>query len=124
MTKALNLALMFLLEVAVYVAVCYWGFTLDAATAVRGVVGVGAAVLLAVVWALLGAPKARYPVRGPGRVLLEVLWFGAGQLALLASGHPVLAGVFGVLFVTNAVLRAVWRQSPFLPAGSTLGYDG
>lgn len=124
MIRGLNLAVMFLLEIAVYVCVCYWGLTLDAALVVRVLAGVGGAALLAVVWGLLGAPKARRPVRGLGRLLLEVLWFGAGVLALAAAGPVLLAGVFAAVFVTNAALRAVWRQSPFLPGGTTLGYDG
>ena len=100
---------MFALEVGVYVAAGYWGFTLDGPLAARVAAGVGAPVLLAIGWGLLGSPRARWPLRGVARVVLEVAWFGAGALALLFSGHPFAALVFWLLFVGNAVLRALWR---------------
>ncbi|PPS83708.1 DUF2568 domain-containing protein [Streptomyces sp. MH60] len=61
-------------------------------------------------WAPFGAPRARYPARGGGRVVLEVLWFGAGAAALAASGRPVLAAVFAGVCLADAVLGRRWRQ--------------
>jgi membrane protein YdbS with pleckstrin-like domain len=87
MTKSLNLALMFLLELAVYASVAYWGFTVSDNWAVRVLVAAGAVVLFGAVWSVFGSPRARVPVhRGP-------------------------AAVLAALFVLNGLLRWRWGQS-------------
>jgi hypothetical protein len=108
--KGVNSALSFFLELAVLVAVCYWGFKLKANMAVKVVAGIGALVVFAVVWFLFGAPDATYEAHGAGRVVLEVLWFGGGAAALAASGRRNLSVIFVVLYVINAVLRIIWNQ--------------
>lgn len=113
MLRGLNLALMFVLEIAVYVAVAVWGWQRPGAYNMT--VAFSAPVLMALVWGTFGAPKARLPLRGVARIVLEVLWFGAGLLALLEIGQLRLATAFGLLFVVNAALRVHWRQSPFRP---------
>ncbi|MGH3384080.1 MAG: YrdB family protein [Nocardioidaceae bacterium] len=111
--KSLNLGLMFLLEICTYVAVAMGTWQLP--QAFNMVTTVGAVLVMAFVWRAFGAPKARWPSHGVPRIVLEVVWFGAGLLALLATGHPRLAAVFGALVVVNGALRALWRQSPLLP---------
>ncbi|MFI7394690.1 YrdB family protein [Streptomyces tendae] len=108
--KALNLLVMFLLELAVYAAVVLWGVDVGDARPVEVALGVGAPVVMMTVWALFGSPRARYPARGGGRIVLEVLWFGAGGAALAASGRPRWAAVFAGVFLVNAALRRLWRQ--------------
>lgn len=112
MTKSLNLALMFLLELAVYASVAYWGFTVSDNWAVRVLVAAGAVVLFGAVWSVFGSPRARVPVhRGPGRLLLELVWFGGGFALLAAAGPVVAAAVLAALFVLNGLLRWRWGQS-------------
>jgi Protein of unknown function (DUF2568) len=113
--RGLNLAVMFVLELAVYVAVAAWGMALDQPWWSRIVVGLGASIGLAAVWSLLGSPNARYPVRGTGRVVLETLWFGAGALAAGEVASPALGVAMASVWAVNAALRALWGQSPFLP---------
>jgi hypothetical protein len=108
--KGANLGLMFLLELAVYGAVAWWGFTLPGGPIVRLLAGLGAPALFAVVWAVFGSPKAKIPLRGLGRAVLEVLWFGGGALAFLSVAGLATATVFAAAFVVNAVLRIVWHQ--------------
>ncbi|MGC9382510.1 YrdB family protein [Streptomyces sp. MH13] len=108
--KALNMLLMFLLELAVYAAASLWGFTASDKWPVKLALGIGAPVALIAVWALFGSPKAPYPLHGGGRVALEVLWFGAGAAALAASGRPGWAAGFAGLYLVNAALRLLWNQ--------------
>ncbi|MBB5628822.1 YrdB family protein [Sphaerisporangium krabiense] len=104
------MGLMFVLELAVYLAVGYWGFTLGVAWPVGILVGLGAPVMFAVVWGLLGSPKARVPLRGPSRAVLEVLWFGGGVAAAAAAGLTTASLVFAAAFAVNAALRVAWAQ--------------
>ncbi|BCJ40603.1 hypothetical protein GCM10010168_74090 [Actinoplanes ianthinogenes] len=89
------------LELAVYAAAGYWGFTCSRRWPVRVLAGVGAPVLFALVWGWFGAPTATYPVQGLGRVALEVLWFGGGAAALWLRGRRTLAVAFVAVYLVT-----------------------
>ncbi|WP_328683575.1 YrdB family protein [Streptomyces sp. NBC_00343] len=108
--KAANLGVLFAIEVGVLVAVGYWGFTRDIATPLTWLLGIGGPVVLAVVWGLCGSPKARYKVRGAGRVAFEVVWFGAGAVALVLAGVYDWALVLALVCVVSKTLAVIWRQ--------------
>jgi len=108
--KAVNLLVMFLLELAVYTAVVLWGVAVGGTWPVEVALGVGAPVVMMAAWALFGSPRARRPARGAGRFVLEVLWFGAGAAALAASGRPRWAAVLAGVCLVNAALRRLWKQ--------------
>ncbi|MFC6083188.1 YrdB family protein [Sphaerisporangium aureirubrum] len=108
--KGANAALMFFLELGVYGAVGYWGFTAGPTWWLKVLAGIGGPVLFAVVWALFGSPKAPVPLHGPGRAALEIVWFGGGVAAAFAAGLLTTSMVFAALFAVNALLRIVWDQ--------------
>ncbi|NEB08622.1 YrdB family protein [Streptomyces coelicoflavus] len=108
--KSLNLLLMFLLELAVYVAVVLWGIAVGDRWPVEAALGAGAPAVMMTAWALFGSPRAAHPARGAWRIVLEVLWFGAGAAALAASGRPRWAVAFAGVCLVNAALRRLWRQ--------------
>ncbi|WP_042416117.1 DUF2568 domain-containing protein [Streptacidiphilus anmyonensis] len=117
----------FLLELAVYVAAGYWGFTrrpprLPArrarsarrarrarparlALAARLVSALAVVALMAGVWSLFGAPSALHPVHGAGRAVLELGWFGAGAAALVATGRRRAALWFAAAWAVATVLE-------------------
>ncbi|WP_405140087.1 YrdB family protein [Sphaerisporangium sp. NBC_01403] len=108
--KGANAALMFFLELGVYGAVGYWGFTFASGWWLKILLGVGAPVLFAVVWGVFGSPKAGIPLHGLARAVLEIAWFGGGVAAAAAAGLITTSVVFAALFVVNAILRIVWNQ--------------
>ncbi|MFC4529440.1 YrdB family protein [Sphaerisporangium dianthi] len=108
--KSANMALMFLLELGVYVAVGYWGFTISPNWAVKLLLGIGGPVLFAVIWGVFGAPKASVPLHGMARAALELLWFGGGVAAAAGAGLVTTSVVFAVLFAVNAALRLLSHQ--------------
>ncbi len=113
LVKGANLALMFLLELGVLAATGYWGFTVSPHWAVKLLAGIGAPALFIAAWALFGAgggANAYFPATGAARVVLEIVWFGGGALALHTAGAVTPAVVLAALFVLNAVLRIVWKQ--------------
>ncbi len=115
--RGANMLLMFVLEMAVYVGVVWMAVSLDLPVTARIAVAILLFLVFAGVWALLGAPRAVRPVRGPARVALEVLWFGAGVTAFVLAGQQGLGAALGILFALNLVLRLAWRQTPTLPGG-------
>ncbi|TDD21327.1 YrdB family protein [Nonomuraea diastatica] len=113
LAKHANMALMFLLELGVLASAGYWGFTLSTGWAIKLLAGLGAPALFIAAWALFGAgggANATFPLTGPARAALEIVWFGGGAAALYASGLTTSAAFFAALFVVNAVLRIIWKQ--------------
>lgn len=110
LAKNANLGLAFLLEIAVYVSVCGWGFTASPKLLVRLLFGIGGPILMIVFWALFGAPSAVHALHGWPRVGFEVLWYGAGVAALAGWWKAAPAAVFAALVVLSGVLARVWGQ--------------
>jgi hypothetical protein len=108
--RGANAALCFFLELAVYIAVGYWGFKASPRLALKLLAGLGAPLALAVVWGTFASPRAPLPVHGLARAALEFGWFGAGAAALAATGRHAWAVAFGATYLVNAALRWHWHQ--------------
>jgi hypothetical protein len=105
-----NLALRFLLELAALAAFGYWGFAVPDRLLLKVVVGLGAPVVAAVLWALFASPKATFPLPFAGQLAFEAAWFGAAAVALALAGRVTLAVALAALVLLNRVLLAVWHQ--------------
>jgi hypothetical protein len=119
--KGANLALRFVMELCLLAAQCYWGFHVGNGTIVKIVLGIGAPVLIALVWGTFMAPKARVRLSRPLHLVMEVVLFGLGTAALFVAGHPWLAVIFAVAAVLNRVLIAVWGQESISHGRGELG---
>jgi hypothetical protein len=108
--KGANLALAFILELCMLAALAYWGFQTGPVPVWNIVLGIGAPLLIAVVWGLFLAPKAVVKVSPAARLALKVVVFGLAVVALFAAGQPTLAWALGIAFVVNQVLGFVWKQ--------------
>jgi hypothetical protein len=106
--RGTNLAVAFLLELAVLVAVCYAGFQLSGVWAF--VAGLGGPVLMAVLWGVFAAPKASRPLHGAANVAFQIAWFACGAVALVLS-EQVLAGVvLAAVYVVNSACLLATRD--------------
>lgn len=95
--KALGLTVRFACELAMLVAVGWWGWSHSVAEAVLwplGVIGV---------WSSWIAPKARHRLRDPARLVLELVLFAAATAAFVAVGQTVVAVIFAVAAVATAL---------------------
>ncbi|PPH27837.1 4-amino-4-deoxy-L-arabinose transferase [Rathayibacter sp. AY1F9] len=98
-----NAILRFLLELVALATFALWGFaSWDLPWNI--VLGIGAPVVAALVWALFLSPRAVLAIDIYGRSLIELLVMGAAALAWLDLGQPVVAIVFGVLAVVSGVI--------------------
>ena len=103
--RGVTLTVRFLCELAMLAAFAFWGFAVgDGAGA--WVLGVGAPLLAAAVWGAWVAPKARWPVPIPTRVVIELVLFGAAAGALVVAGQPLAAVVLGVVALATSLLNA------------------
>ncbi len=110
MLKPVNLALAFLLELGVLVALGYWGSQTGQGTIARIALGIGVPVIAVAVWALFGAPRSTRRLRGPWLLLLRLLFFGTGAVALYAAGQQGLGIAFALVSAINLILVYAWEQ--------------
>lgn len=100
----LNLALRFLLELAILAALACWGWS-HGEGAMRWVLAIGSPLAAAILWGVFRVPNDGGPpvitVPGPARLLLEALLFGLAIWGLALSGHQTLALIFGAVTVAH-----------------------
>lgn len=104
MIRTINLGVAFLLELAVLLAVGYWGFSLTHGAAVRLLTALGGPLLMAILWGVFAAPKASAPLNGVAGVAFRIMWFGVGALAFWFAGTPLAALVLAALYAANALM--------------------
>jgi hypothetical protein len=107
--KSINLALAFLLELAMLAAYAYWGFQTGTTTILKVVLGIGIPLFVAVVWGFFMAPKAPKHLQGAAYLALKVVLFGLAIVALIVVGNRALGIVLAAMFVINTVLLYVWQ---------------
>lgn len=93
------LTIRFLCELALLGVLAWFGDTISGLA-----FAIGLPLAVAVVWGLGIAPKARYRLRDPGRLLIESVLWASGIAALVRLDRIALAIVFGVLAFATAVL--------------------
>jgi hypothetical protein len=108
--KSSNLVLRFLLELCVLAALAYWGATVSLRLPARIAIAVGLPLVVAVIWGLLVSPRARIDLGPQLRLVIELVIFAGGVVALLARERLLLAILLAVLYVGNKILMAVWDQ--------------
>jgi len=107
----------FLSELAALAALAWWGFSLDAPGAVRGLAGIGVPLVAAASWGVFAAPRA--PLRTlAGTVMVKVVVLGGGALSLAAIGHPGLAVALGVVALLGSVLSPSADAAGFSDPGT------
>ncbi|MFE9653947.1 YrdB family protein [Micromonospora sp. NPDC006431] len=102
--KAPLLGLIFLLELALLVAAGWWGFTRDASWPIRLLAGLGAPLLIAVVWGLFCSPKATVPLPAPAKLTVQAACFVAGGLLLALAGRPAPGVLLVALWAADKAL--------------------
>lgn len=107
--KWANLGLAFALELCMVAAWAYWGFRTGVGPAAKVAFGVGAPLLVIVIWGMFMAPRAAFPLPTPAHVALFVVIFGAAALALASVGQPKVAIIFAVIAALNYLLASIWR---------------
>lgn len=108
--KNANLALAFFFELAALAAFIYWAFVIGPTLLAKIGLAVGMLVVVAVIWALFGAPTAKRRLHGLWLLLLRVIVFGSAAVFLYVAGQHILGIVFALVFLLNCALAAIWDQ--------------
>jgi hypothetical protein len=101
---AANLVLRFIVEVLGIAALAYAGFHIPGSALVKAVAGIGAPLVLIIVWALVVAPNTSNGLQQVHKDLIGtvLLLLAAGALAL--TGRSALGIGFAILVGSNAAL--------------------
>jgi hypothetical protein len=108
--KMVNLALSFLLELAMVVAFGVWGYHVDGTTLLKWALGLGLPLIIMVFWGIFMAPKASSRLSWPWVPIIAVVLFLLAALALYAAGYKTQGLIMAVLAVINTTLVFVWKQ--------------
>jgi hypothetical protein len=108
--KNTNLALAFLLELAMLAAFGYWGFQTGDGTLTKIVLGIGVPIIVIILWGLFEAPRAYRPLPQPWHFILKVILFGGAVVALFAAGRSDLGWIFAGLLIVNAILLRIFSE--------------
>ncbi|HEX9038044.1 MAG TPA: YrdB family protein [Ktedonobacterales bacterium] len=108
--KGANLALTFLLELSVIVALAWWGWTTGPTLPLKIVLGTAAPLIAIGVWAMYGAPRSARRLKGLAYWLLRIVFDAAGAVALYAAGLHTTGVAFAVIAVVNCALGYLWKQ--------------
>lgn len=102
--QASNLGFRFLLELGMLAALAYWGFTTGHSGVAHVVLGVGAPLVVAVLWGVFAAPQSGRRLNGAALVAVQVGLLLLGAVALIAAGRGGLGVVFAAAVLVNAAL--------------------
>ncbi|OXY94126.1 hypothetical protein BEK98_19815 [Streptomyces diastatochromogenes] len=106
--KAVNLGVIFLLELGVVLSPWYWAY--ESGSDSGPLLALFGATALGWVWGLFGSPRARFKLHGVPRVAFEALWFGAGAAMLYAAGAHAWAVAFALVCLAAKSLAYAWNQ--------------
>ena len=101
------LTVRFLVELATLAALAVAGASASAGLGWRIVLAIGVPGLLAVIWGLVMAPRARRRLADPARLIVEIVLFLAAAAALALVGDVVAAAVYAVIAVGAAAVTRV-----------------
>lgn len=104
----INLAMTFFLELAMLIALGYWGWHTGDTVLSRIALAVATPAAAVMLWGAMMSPKAKWRLKGGAYLALKTVLFGAAALALYAAGQPTLAIIFIVIAVINQILLFVW----------------
>lgn len=102
--KSINLALAFLLELAMLAAFAVWGIYTGQSTLGKIGLGIGIPLAAAVIWGLFMAPRSSMRLQGAAYLVLKILMFGVAVAALVAPGYTTLGVVFGAAALINTIV--------------------
>lgn len=106
---AANLAVKFLLELAAFALLAYWGAVTGSGFGAVAL-ALAAPVVMIAVWGTFAAPRAPRRLAAPARIPLELGVFALAGAAGFAAGATVAATIFAVIALVNAIGLTAFRQ--------------
>jgi hypothetical protein len=107
-----NLALRFLLELALLAALGVWGAHAGATGFLSDTLAVAAPLAAVILWGAFVSPKARVPAGWQARLGVELALFGAAIAGLAVAGFPKLAAASAAAVAFHQTWRVAETRRP------------
>ena len=108
--KGINIALSFLLELAMLIAIGYWGYHGSPNTLTRWTLAIGLPLILVIVWGIFFAPRSNRRLPAIPGSLLSLGLFLLAAFALYQSDQPTAGITLAIISVVNRILVLYWKQ--------------
>ncbi|MEZ0090432.1 YrdB family protein [Streptacidiphilus sp. EB129] len=108
---AANELLAFLLELAAFGSMTWWGFRTGSGVPVHLLLGLGTPAAAITLWGLFCAPRATFKVPLFWVMLLKAAVFGGAALCVYAVGHHALGIAFAIVAALNTALATADREA-------------
>ncbi len=102
--KAINLIATFFLEIAMLVSFGYFGFHYPQNTVMKYIAMIGLPLTAISLWGIFAAPKSKFRLQQPSRILFALALFGISIFLLNETEKIMLAAVFAVMVIINQLL--------------------
>ncbi|MDG5790010.1 YrdB family protein [Evansella sp. AB-P1] len=106
----MNIGLRFLLELCGLFIYGYWGYQAASTPITKITLAIGIPALVAIIWGVLGSPKAPIQLTPGFRLLFEIIIFGLPIVLLMFLGKIKIAVLYGLITVINKILMFIWNQ--------------
>ncbi|MEZ0611855.1 YrdB family protein [Fibrella sp. WM1] len=108
--KTINLALAFLLELALFASLALWGFQQGRTTFTRYAYAIGLTLLGITLWGVLAAPRSAYRLPFAGRLVFELILFLTGAGLLYLTGRHTAGLLFAGLVLVSVLIAFLYKQ--------------
>lgn len=108
--KTINLALAFLLELAMLASIGYWAYLQGKSPLIKWSLAVVLPVLAMILWGIFAAPKSQYRLDFNARIIFELVMFSLAAFLLYKADHPTLALCFAALAVFSITVAFIYKQ--------------
>jgi hypothetical protein len=108
--KALNLGLAFFLEIFMLIAFVWGGFSFHVSTLVKVLVGIGAPLVVVILWSFFFAPTSDHRIPSPWLQLAIFTLYSIAAFVLAKGGNQHKALIFLSLGAVNLLLAIIWKQ--------------
>ncbi len=108
--KLLNLLVAFLVELALLASLGYWGFHTEHSSSLHWLLGLGAPLLIAAIWSVLGAPKSPRRLPQMPLAVFRIVLCTATAIGLIVVHQKAAGIVFETVSVANTILAFIWKQ--------------
>lgn len=108
--KSINITLRFVLEISSLILIGYGGFIFGKGNIQKIILMFISPLLISIVWALFGAPKAPYKLPVIMRSLLIIVIYIMVSFCLVYLGKRGTAIMFIIIAILNSGLLILWKQ--------------
>jgi hypothetical protein len=101
--KTINPVIAFTLEMCMLFGLGYWGYRNNSSPFLKYGFTIGLPLIATILWAIFAAPKSKFRLVNPYRIVFKLTLFITTAFLIYLSGHLQLALLFSTIAVLNEI---------------------